>query len=110
MGTIVGEPGGEKLMVAIFDECCAIGKACGFPPRPNAYEHARKTLIEKGSGFTASMLRDVEAGARGEAEHVIGDLWNRGAHHGGAAPLLGLALLHLRAYESRLNLPRLTAI
>ncbi len=103
-GTIVAEPGGEEFIVGILDECSAIGGACGFGPRPKAYEHSRKTLTEPGSTFTASMLRDVEAGGRVEAEHVLGDLWERGAKRGVAAPLLGLALLHMRAYEKRLNL------
>ena len=95
VGVISAEPGGPEFTEGILQECAAISGACGFAPRPDSYEHARTTLLEPGSPFTASMLRDVEAGRRVEAEHVLGDLWQRGADRGVTAPLLGLALLHL---------------
>lgn len=35
------------------------------------------TFTEAGSPLTTSMLRDIERGARVEADHVIGDLLRR---------------------------------
>jgi 2-dehydropantoate 2-reductase len=45
------------------------------------------------------MLRDIEANAPIEAEHIVGDLIRRSAGLG--PPLLGLAYTHLKAYEAR---------
>ena len=54
-----------------------------------------------GSGFTASMLRDVEQNARTEVEHVIGDLLRRGDNRENSHALLRIAYAHLTAYEVR---------
>jgi 2-dehydropantoate 2-reductase len=57
-------------------------------------------LTAPGSGFTASMLRDIEQGSRIEADHIVGDLLRR-ASNAPPAPLLLTAFAHLRAYEAR---------
>jgi 2-dehydropantoate 2-reductase len=41
------------------------------------------------------MLRDIEAGAQTEADHIIGDLLARGA-----GPLLPIVYSHLKTYEA----------
>jgi 2-dehydropantoate 2-reductase len=61
----------------------------------------RGVLTEPGSTFAASMLRDVEAGNRIEADHVIGDLLARAGALGVATPRLETAYCHLKAYENR---------
>ncbi|MEW6691119.1 MAG: ketopantoate reductase C-terminal domain-containing protein, partial [Pseudomonadota bacterium] len=58
-------------------------------------------LTQKGSGFTASMLRDVEAGGRTEGEHILGALLAIARSHGLAAPVLEIATTHLEAYAAR---------
>jgi 2-dehydropantoate 2-reductase len=57
-------------------------------------------LTTAGSPFTASMLRDIERGARIEADHVVGDLIRRGRERA-PRPKLETAYLHLKAYEAR---------
>jgi 2-dehydropantoate 2-reductase len=57
-------------------------------------------LTERGSGFAASMLRDIEGGSRIEADHVIGDLLDRARSLRVDAPLLRVALCHLQTYEA----------
>jgi 2-dehydropantoate 2-reductase len=47
------------------------------------------------------MLRDVESHAPTEADHILGDLLDRGNRHGLASPMLELAYAHLTAYEAR---------
>jgi 2-dehydropantoate 2-reductase len=47
------------------------------------------------------MLRDIENGARIEADHIVGDLIRRGEATGRNFPLLRVAYAHLRAYEAR---------
>jgi 2-dehydropantoate 2-reductase len=92
--------GAAPLATGLLDECAAIAAAAGVPPRPEALQRARTMFTAAGSPLTASMLRDVERGARTEVEHVLGDLLQRG----GAAeqhPLLRIATAHLRTYEAR---------
>jgi len=87
----------EKLL----DECMSIAIKCGYPPSTPALERFKTTLTTPGSPFTASMLRDIEAGLRIEVDHVIADLLNRGERARQSAPLLRLAYAHLKIYEAR---------
>ncbi len=98
VGDIVSAGGaafGEQLLA----ECAAIAAGAGYRPRPALIDNARQTVTAPGSPLTASMLRDVERGARTEADHVIGDLLARA---GSTDPrLLRLVALNLRAYDAR---------
>ncbi|HEX4171408.1 MAG TPA: ketopantoate reductase C-terminal domain-containing protein, partial [Acetobacteraceae bacterium] len=84
----------------LFDECAAIACQNGFPPREPVLQRFRATLTAAGSAFAASMLRDVERGARTEAEHVLGDLLRRGGDPS-AYPVLRIAYAHLMTYEAQ---------
>lgn len=99
VGDVVAADGTE-LALALMDECRAIAAANGHAPRAASIERTRATAISAGSPVTASMLKDIERGARVEADHVIGDLLGRA---GNATPalLLRAAYVHLRAYEAR---------
>jgi 2-dehydropantoate 2-reductase len=101
VGDIIAAPGGERFILATLDEAQAIAGANGYAARPKLMERVRTMLTERGSGFAASMLRDLEAGGRIEADHIVGDLRRRGEEQGIEAPLLRVACLHLKAYESR---------
>lgn len=101
VGDIVAAPGGRDAALALLDDCRRVAAACGHEPRETVIERARGMLTEAGSGFTASMMRDLEQGHRVEADHVIGDLLARGEAHGVDTPLLRLAYAHLKAYEAR---------
>lgn len=107
VGDIVEAPGGTEFMRGVFEECRAIAAAAGYPVRDEFVDRTRATLTTPGSRFTASMLRDMEANARIEAEHVIGDLIRRA---GLQPPLLGIAYTHLKAYEMRRARTRATAV
>ena len=94
--------GGAAAVRGVLDECRAAAAAAGFAPREAHVAWATKMLTSAGSAFTASMLRDVEAGGRTEADHVIGDmLRRRDAALGDEGGLLRVAYLHLKAYEAR---------
>lgn len=99
---ILAQPGGEAFILTMRDEAAAIAAASGHPLRPNAKAGGERLLTDAASTLVASMLRDLEAGNRTEADHVLGDLIRRGETKGVAAPLLSLAYLHLRAGASRL--------
>jgi 2-dehydropantoate 2-reductase len=101
IGTILDIPVGEHLILQLFGECAAVAKAEGFAGDGEQLGRYRAQLVQAGSALTASMLRDMERGGPTEAEHVLGDLATRAARHGIAAPLIEIALTHLRAYEKR---------
>jgi 2-dehydropantoate 2-reductase len=100
IGDIVAA-GAADLATALLDECAAIAGGEGFPPTAAALQRSRVMFTAAGSGFTASMLRDVERGARTEVEHVLGDLLRRGGKAPNAHALLRIAHAHLLAYEAR---------
>jgi len=58
-------------------------------------------LTTEGSPLTASMFRDIKAGAPVEADHVIGDLIARGDAARVPVPKLRIAYTHLKAYEKQ---------
>jgi 2-dehydropantoate 2-reductase len=93
------DAGAQDIATGMLEECGAIAAANRFAPRPNATKIGLSILTEPGSSFTASMLRDVEQGARIEADHIVGDLLKRRATV--AAPLLTTAYAQLRSYEAR---------
>ncbi|KQP73519.1 2-dehydropantoate 2-reductase [Methylobacterium sp. Leaf113] len=100
IGDIVAAPGGLPFIEALMEECRAIAESAGYAPRRSALDNTRKTLTAAGSAFTASMLRDIEGGARIEADHIIGDLITR-ASGAVAHPMLDRVYTHLKAYENR---------
>jgi len=100
VGDIV-EAGEAGLATTLLHECSTIAKAEGFAPTATAMERSTKMLTQPGSTLTASMLRDIEQGARIEAAHVIGDMLKRGEKHSVTSPLLRVVYAHLKAYEAR---------
>jgi 2-dehydropantoate 2-reductase len=101
IGTIVAGEGGTDFMAALYEECLAVAAASGQPVPAPAQATARETLTTAGSPMKASMLRDLEAGQRVEAAHIVGDMCHRAAAHGIATPRLRAAWVHLQAYEAQ---------
>ncbi|KRA45083.1 2-dehydropantoate 2-reductase [Pseudoxanthomonas sp. Root630] len=101
IGTIVAGEGGAEFMAALHDECLAVAAASAQPVPEPAQASARETLTAAGSPMKASMLRDLEAGQRVEAAHIVGDMVHRAAAHGIAVPCLRAAWTHLQAYEAQ---------
>ena len=101
VGDIVAAPAGEKLTLALLGECASIAAAAGYATPEAQMASYRGMLTQKGSSFTASMLRDIEAGGRTEGEHILGSLLAHAKQHGLAAPMLEVAATHLAAYEAR---------
>lgn len=101
VGDIVAAPGGPAFIEALHDECQAVAVANGYGAREKVFAGARKMLTAEGSAMTASMLRDIEGNARIEADHIVGDLIERGWANNVATPVLERVLTHLKAYEHR---------
>ena len=100
VGTIVAADGGSAFMAALHAECLAVAAAAGRPITAAAIAAARADLTRAGSEVKASMLRDLERGARTEAAHIVGDMLGRAAAAGIDAPRLQAAWVHLQAYEA----------
>jgi 2-dehydropantoate 2-reductase len=99
IGDILAAPGGREAMFSLFDECCAIATASGYPPRPAFIEFDQKLITTVGSPLKWSMLRDIERGSTTEGEHILGDMVARARKFGVATPILDLARTHVAAYE-----------
>jgi 2-dehydropantoate 2-reductase len=101
LGNILTAPGGKDFVLGVLDECIGIATAEGYGPRAPFLERSRNTLTDEGSQLTASMFRDIKAGAPVEADHVIGDLIARGDGAKVPVPRLRTAYTHLKAYEKQ---------
>jgi 2-dehydropantoate 2-reductase len=101
VGDIVSTGAGEKLTFTLLGECAAVAKASGFPTPDAVLQNYRAMLTQKGSMFSASMLRDVESGGQAEGEHILGALLATARKHALAAPVLEIAATHLEAYAAR---------
>ena len=101
VGNILAAPGGKDFILGMLDECSEVAAAEGYAPRAPFLERTRGVLTAEGSQMTASMFRDVKAGAPVEADHVIGDLIARGDAAKVPVPRLRTAYTHLKAYEKQ---------
>ena len=99
VGHILAAPGGKDFILGMLDECGAVAAAEGHTPGGPFFERVRGMLTAEGSQLTASMFRDIRAGAPVEADHVIGDLIARGDAAKVPVPKLRTAYTHLKAYE-----------
>jgi 2-dehydropantoate 2-reductase len=101
VGNILAAPGGKDFILGMLDECSSVAAAEGHAPRAPFLERTRGMLTAEDSQMTASMFRDIKAGARVEADHVIGDLIARGDAAKVPVPKLRTAYTHLKAYEKQ---------
>jgi 2-dehydropantoate 2-reductase len=101
VGAIMAARDGRALMEEFLQEAIAVATKSGYPPSADYLAAIRKLLFDENSSFTASMLRDLEAGRRVEAEHIVGDLLRRAQAFGTEHRLLGAAYCHLQVYETR---------
>jgi 2-dehydropantoate 2-reductase len=101
VGNILASPGGKDFILGMLDECGAVATAAGHAPRAPFLQRTLGMLTAEGSPMTASMFRDIKAGAPVEADHVIGDLVARGEAAKVPLPKLRTAYTHLKAYEKQ---------
>jgi 2-dehydropantoate 2-reductase len=102
MGSTIGDivaAGATNVVTTLLDECSEIAEGEGRAPRPDARKGVREMLTTPGSSFTASMFRNIQAGVRIEADHIVGDLLARGTDS--STPTLRIAFAHLKTYERR---------
>ena len=105
IGEIVVTKGGAEQINQLLDECCATASAAGVAPRDESVAMTRTVLTDPSSTMSASMRRDLERGARIEADHILGDLLSRAVASGVPTPLLATAYRHVQVYQNRLEKP-----
>ena len=101
VGEILAAEDGEALMRETLSACTTAAGAAGHAPRAESVRQTESMLFARGSAFTASMLRDLEAGGRVEADHIVGDMLRHARAAGADARMLAAAYCHLQAYEAR---------
>ena len=101
VGNILAVSGGKDFILGMLDECSAVATAEGHAPSGPFFQRTKGLLTAEGSQMTASMFRDIKAGAAVEADHVIGDLIARGDAAKVPVPRLRIAYTHLKAYEKQ---------
>src|SRR6185437_8159328 len=101
IGVMMAVPGGKDFVLGVLDEITSIATAQGHAPRAAFAERIRGMLTAAGSQMTASMFRDIKAGAQVEADHVIGDLIVRGDAAKVPVPKLRVAYTQLKAYQKQ---------
>lgn len=100
IGEIVATPEGAALVRRLHGECAEVAARSGHALPTDAVQAAQGILTAPDSPLKASMLRDLERGARAEGEHILGDLRERAVAHDIDTPLLAAALAHVRVYEA----------
>lgn len=103
IGEIAATQGGADLATWLYMECAETARRSGYPPSEAAIAETIHGLTSAHSPLKASMLRDLERGARTEVEHVLGDMLARAHALGVDTPLLSAACAHLRIHEARLK-------
>jgi 2-dehydropantoate 2-reductase len=98
---IVAAPGGREAMLRALAANAEIATREGHAPRAQMLEFGRKRLTDPQGLWSASMLRDLEAGHPVEGDHIVGWMLERARKHGVDDTMLSLAYTHLKAYENR---------
>lgn len=101
IGMILQSAGGERFIQGLLEECITVAETAGYRPPENTLVEYRNLLSDRTTAYTASMLRDIEAGRRTEADHILGDMLARAERDGLAGDCLRLAYSHLQVYEKR---------
>ena len=102
-----GAPEGAALLRTLFEQLVEVARRAGHPPTGAFVTWALRGFAEPASRDDASMLRDLEAGGRVEAEHITGFLLRRVREVGLDDTILTCAYAHLKAYEQRRDARRL---
>jgi len=79
----------------------SVARAEGFPVSEAILATHRKTLTQKGSVATASMMRDTENGGSTEADQILGAMLALARKHSLATPITEVAYTHMQAYAAR---------
>jgi 2-dehydropantoate 2-reductase len=101
VGAIV-RAGGAPFLHEILARNAAIAAAEGHRMSEAFLAEYRALFSDPASAYSTSMLRDIEAGRRTEAEHILGHLVRAARIAGVDSTIHDLALLHARTHEQNI--------
>ncbi len=99
--------GGAEFLLRLFERNAEIARHEGFPPSAAFLEGFRKVFTDPAGQYSTSMLRDLEAGGRIEADHILGFMLAAAKRAGVPHEIHEAALLHAKSYEQRRDAGRL---
>jgi 2-dehydropantoate 2-reductase len=100
--------GGSPLLLRLLERNAAVAAHHGHPPSAEFMAQFRAIFSDPTGQYSTSMLRDLEAGGRIEADHILGYLLAAAQRAGVPAELHEAAYLHAKAYEQRRDAGRLS--
>lgn len=106
-GEIARAPGGIAFMHRVLARNAAIAAAHGHPMRPAYIADFEALFADPKGAYATSMLRDLEAGGRIEADHILGFLLEAAKTAGVPHELHEAAYIHAKAFEQRRDAGRL---
>ena len=109
VGEIARSPGGVPFLRRVLERNAAVSAAHGHPMRDSFMAEYRAVFSDPASAYSASILRDLEAGGRIEADHILGFLLEAARRAGVPEELHEAAFVHAKAYEQRRDAGRLPA-
>ncbi|HTS84835.1 MAG TPA: 2-dehydropantoate 2-reductase [Usitatibacter sp.] len=98
---IMAAPGGREAMLRLLEANTEIATKAGRPPRDAVIKSATERLTDPAGEWSASMMRDMEAGNRVEADHIVGWMLAKAREYGVDDAMLSAAYTHLKTYEAR---------
>jgi 2-dehydropantoate 2-reductase len=106
-GEIARAPGGIAFMHEVLARNAAIAAANGHPMPARFMAEFQALFADTQGGYATSMLRDLEAGGRIEADHILGFLLARARAAGVPDHWHNAAYIHAKAFEQRRDAGRL---
>ena len=107
LGEVAAAPGGAAWLERLLHRNAAIAAAHGHPARAEVVEGLYLPYLRGTPHATSSMSRDLEAGKRTEADHVLGFLLEAARRAGVPDEVHEAAYIHAKAYEARRDVGRL---
>lgn len=101
IGEIATTPDGTAVATRFLEANAEIAAREGYPPSEAFLSEYRQLFADRSSGYTASMLRDLEKGGRVEADHIVGFMLQKAREHGLDDSLHQISYTHLKSYEAR---------
>ncbi len=88
---IMAAPGGREAMLRLMKANGEIATKAGRAPRANVIQSATERLTDPKGEWSASMMRDIEAGNRVEADHIVGWMLGKAREFGVDDAMLSVA-------------------
>jgi 2-dehydropantoate 2-reductase len=99
VGEIARTKNGSELMIEFLERNAEIAAREGFAPSDSFLDEYRRLFRDKSSGYTASMLRDIQRSGPIEADHILGFMLDKALQHKLDPLMHRFVYTNLQAYE-----------